>query len=97
MEGMAAGLPVISTNISGIPELIEHFKTGLLVPPRDPVALADAIRTLCLDPDARARLGEAGRVKVLTDFNLHVSAQQLSQLFSRALEARPQSYTMAAD
>jgi glycosyltransferase involved in cell wall biosynthesis len=97
MEGMAAGLPVISTNISGIPELIEHFKTGLLVPPRDPVALADAIRTLCLDPDARARLGEAGRAKVLTDFNLHVSAQQLSQLFSRALEARPQSYTMAAD
>ena len=97
MEGMAAGLPVISTNISGIPELIEHSKTGLLVPPRDPVALADAIRTLCLDSDARARLGEAGRAKVLSDFNLHVSAQQLSQLFSRALEARPQSYTMAAD
>lgn len=81
MEAMYAGLPVISTNILGLPELIDDGVNGLLVPSDDPEALAGAIARLGTDPDLRRRLGEAGRAKVLRDFNNDTSAAQLHDLF----------------
>ena len=81
MEGMASGLPVVSTEISGIPELVENGCTGLLTPPRDVEALADALQRLLQSPELRSRMGRQGREKVFREFNLQRSAEQLSNLF----------------
>ncbi len=64
MEAMASGLPVIASAIDGIPELVRDGTTGLLVPPRDPVRLAQAIARLIDDPHAARRMGAAGRTLV---------------------------------
>jgi glycosyltransferase involved in cell wall biosynthesis len=81
MEGQGSGLPVVASNISGIPELVEHEKTGLLVPPADPAALADALARLAADPQQRRALGRAGRAKILDEFDLHKNAGRLLELF----------------
>ena len=84
MEGMAAGLPVVASRLSGIPELVEDGASGLLVPPGDPTALAAALRTLAQDPELRHRLATAGRARVLADFDLHRSAAELAHHFTAA-------------
>jgi glycosyltransferase involved in cell wall biosynthesis len=61
MEAMAAGVPVVASRLSGIPELVRDGETGLLVPERDPVALAAALERLVRDPALAARLADAGR------------------------------------
>lgn len=61
LEAMAAGVPVVATRVGGTPALIEHDVHGLLVPPRDPVALADATRELLSDPGRRMRMGVEAR------------------------------------
>jgi glycosyltransferase involved in cell wall biosynthesis len=58
IEAMAAGLPVVATAVGGIPELVEHNITGILVPPRDGQALAEALTALVRDPERRRALGE---------------------------------------
>lgn len=80
MEALAIGLPVIATDISGISELVEHGKSGLLVPERDAVALADAIIHLIQNPDLSSELGENGRRKILVDFNLEKNSKRLHEL-----------------
>jgi glycosyltransferase involved in cell wall biosynthesis len=64
LEAMAAGLPVVATAVSGIPEAVEDGATGLLVPPEDADALARALGELARDPERRRRMGEAGRRKL---------------------------------
>lgn len=86
MEAMASGVPVVASGISGIPELVEHERGGLLVPPRDPQALANALERLHGDPALRERLGRAGRDKVLREFDLYTNAATLAQRFN--VEAR---------
>ena len=70
MEAMSAGLPVVSTRLSGIPELVEDGEHGLLVEPGDPGALADAIGRLLDEPERARAMGRAGRAKVERDFSL---------------------------
>lgn len=77
MEAMASGLPVIATDMSGIPELVVDGKTGLLVAAGDPGALADALERLGSEPSLRARLSSAGRDYVETYFNLRRNARDL--------------------
>ena len=77
MEAMACALPVISSRLSGIPELVEHERTGLLLQPGDPNELAHALEQLGKDPVLRARMGEAGREKVLREYNLKANTKQL--------------------
>lgn len=86
MEAMASGTPVVASGISGIPELIDTEVSGLLVPPRDPQALADALMRLHDDPALRQRLGQGGRDKVLREFDQYANAGALAQRFSK--EAR---------
>ncbi|HEX7079092.1 MAG TPA: glycosyltransferase [Candidatus Eisenbacteria bacterium] len=61
LDAMAAGLAVVGTRVGGIPEAVRDGESGLLVPPRDPAALADALVSLALDPARRARMGARGR------------------------------------
>jgi glycosyltransferase involved in cell wall biosynthesis len=68
VEAMMLGKPVISTIAGGIPEVVEHGVTGILIPPGDARALAEAIRRLIDDADLRARMGAAGRERYLAKF-----------------------------
>lgn len=81
MEAMACGLPVVASRLSGIPELVEHQRTGFLTPPGDALAIADALETLAGDPGLRARLGTCAREMVLRHHDLHANAARLVQLF----------------
>lgn len=81
MEAMACGVPVVASRLSGIPELVEHEQNGLLVPPGDASALADALARLANDPALRKRLGANGRETVLKDFNLRNNAARLVAMF----------------
>lgn len=69
MEAAASGLPVIATDIRGCRQVVEHGSSGLLVPPRDSDALADAIGRLLSDPQARKSMGRAGRRKAIKEFD----------------------------
>jgi glycosyltransferase involved in cell wall biosynthesis len=82
MEAMASGLPVISSQLSGIPELVEDGCTGILVQPGDAKALALALQKLYEDPELRFKMGRAGREKVLREFNLKLNVVKLASLFS---------------
>ncbi len=79
-EAMATGVPVVSTNVSGIPELVIHEKTGLLVPPNDRVALADAIEALLAKPLVAARFAHAARARLEQDFDLWTTTRRLHGL-----------------
>jgi colanic acid/amylovoran biosynthesis glycosyltransferase len=81
MEAMSGGVAVVASDISGIPELVENEATGLLVPPRDAPALADALRRLHDDLSLRRRLGLAGREKVVREFDVRKSAGALARRF----------------
>ena len=81
MEGAACGIPVVASDLSGIPELIEDGKHGFLVPPGDAPALADALQRLHADPSLRIALGREGRAKVLSEFDLDTNAAALAQRF----------------
>jgi colanic acid/amylovoran biosynthesis glycosyltransferase len=85
MEAMAVGTPVIASAISGIPELVVDGVTGLLVPERDPRALARALVRLADDPGLRLRLADAARMQVLGDYDRRVTTRRLAAL----LEGEP--------
>ncbi len=86
MEAMATARPVVASRLSGIPELVEHEVSGLLVEPGDARGLADSIERLLRDPSLRDRLGVAARAKVEREFDLRGTAQQLARRF-RAVAA----------
>jgi colanic acid/amylovoran biosynthesis glycosyltransferase len=88
MEAMAMQLPVVSTWIAGIPELVEHERSGFLVAPGRPDALADQLERLIADPDLAERLGEAGREKVTSRFDVVETSLQLHRVFSSYLSRR---------
>jgi glycosyltransferase involved in cell wall biosynthesis len=81
MESMAMGLPVVVTNISGIPELVENEKTGLLVPPADPPKLAEAILRMLTDAQLRKRATAAGRQRVVRGFDNRRLVQDLAEVY----------------
>jgi glycosyltransferase involved in cell wall biosynthesis len=85
MEAMAMGIPVVATRIAGIPELVEHGTSGLIVPPGRPDQLAHALETLALDLDRRRVMGSAGRAKVCAEFDVRRSARRLSDIFAAEL------------
>lgn len=84
IESLYAGIPSVSTTVSGISELITSEVNGLLVPPNDSIALANALSGLIEDLSLRERLASAGRKFVLERFNLQSNILQLIHLFSHA-------------
>jgi glycosyltransferase involved in cell wall biosynthesis len=80
VEAMASGVPVVSTRISGIPELIEDGVNGLLVAPGDAAGLAEAITRLLSDPELASRLAVAGRRTVEREFDLGVNSRRVADL-----------------
>jgi glycosyltransferase involved in cell wall biosynthesis len=81
IEAMALGVPVVATPVTGIPELVAHGHTGLLVPERDPEALAEAIAQVLADGARAAQLAQAGRARVEQAFDLRQNVSQLRELF----------------
>ena len=77
VEAMAFGLPAIGSRIEAIPEIIADGETGLLVPPGDPAALAEAISTLLGDPARARRMGAAGRARVAGRFSWRLAAESM--------------------
>jgi glycosyltransferase involved in cell wall biosynthesis len=80
LEAMAFGLPVVATAVGAIPEIVADGETGLLVPPRDPAALAAACAALLDDPSRARRLGEAGRARVTERFGWGVVAARILEV-----------------
>jgi colanic acid/amylovoran biosynthesis glycosyltransferase len=82
MEAMATGLPVVSTNIGGIPEMVIENETGFLVQPGDTVAMADAINKIIGDTSVARRLGQSGYERARTLFSIEKNVRELCALLS---------------
>jgi glycosyltransferase involved in cell wall biosynthesis len=83
---MGAGVPAVATAVAGIPEVVEDGRTGLLVPPADPVALAGALARLFGDGDFRRRIGAAARVSVLPRFGIEKYVASMVGVYEELLE-----------
>jgi colanic acid/amylovoran biosynthesis glycosyltransferase len=90
MEAMAAAVPVISTPIAGVPEMVEDGVTGFLVPPHDPTALEKRLRELLENPAKATEMGSAGRKLCLEKFATERTTEQLREVLAKAgaFEAR---------
>jgi glycosyltransferase involved in cell wall biosynthesis len=83
LEAMAAGVPVVATPVGGIPQLIQHHRTGVLVQPGDTAGTRDALLELFRSPSLRASLGEAARMRVAEQFSAAVMARHYLRLYEQ--------------
>jgi glycosyltransferase involved in cell wall biosynthesis len=88
VEAAASGLPVVATTVGGLAETVVHGKTGILVPPANPTAVADAVVELVSDPARAAALGSAGRERVLARFTWDRVADTLAGYYAELLGTR---------
>lgn len=86
---MGCGLPVVATAHGGNPEIVEHRVTGLLVPPRNEVALAQALVQLCRDRPLAAAMGDRGRALVAGRFTWQDQALRLAAYYDELVAAGP--------
>ena len=91
LEALAVGLPAISTRVAGIPEIIGHCDTGLLVAPRDPAGLANAIAEILADKTCRDLMGRQGRAKAIRDFDIRKNVPTLWRAFERSMSAKSEA------
>jgi len=89
MEAMSLGVPCVSTSIAGIPELIRSGIDGLLVPAANPAAFAEALESLTSDSALRKSLGNSGRQRIISQYNLPLNQELLAQCFEEKLSPRP--------
>ncbi len=96
LECMATGTPVVATNVGGLPEMVEHDRTGLLVPPRDPAALAQAIGALLADPERGRRLAQAAHER-MESFTIDTVAHRFGELYEQLVsDAAPEPESRVA-
>ena len=88
LEAMAAGLPVVASDVGGVAELVTEGETGALVPPHDPPTLATALECLVADRELRERLGAAGRERAQTHFGLAAFHRAHLDVYRAALRDR---------
>jgi starch synthase len=93
LEAMACGTAVVASQVGGIPEVVADGQTGLLVPPDDPAALADAINILVRDPARATAMGQVGRERAAAEFSWATIAAQTAELYAELADhaARPRS------
>ena len=99
LEGMAAGLPMIVTDVGGNPESVVDGVTGMVAPPRDPRALGDAILALARDPERRKAMGEAGRRRAVESFSLEACVARYERLYDtlNSNDRRPVTEVVSGD
>lgn len=85
LEAMAAGVPVVATAVGGVPEILDNGRTGLLVPPRDPVAMAAAIRRLLTEPETRRALAAAASAEVEAHYTPEAYCRSMTAFYQRTL------------
>jgi glycosyltransferase involved in cell wall biosynthesis len=85
LEALALARPVVGTQVGGIPEVIKHGETGLLVPPKDSKGLAEAIIRVLRNPEEAARLGERGRKLVSREFNVETMVRKTAAVYAEVL------------
>jgi sugar transferase (PEP-CTERM/EpsH1 system associated) len=88
LEAMSASLPVVATAVGGTPEVVVDGVTGLLVPPRDPDTLAQAITCLLRDPDLRRKMGRAGRERGEQHFSIKKTVQETEILYETLMREK---------
>jgi len=88
LEGMASGAAIVASDVAGIPQVIRPEETGLLVPEKDPAALAQALIRLLRDPALRRHLGQTSRQRVETDLNWPAVAGAFEAVYARARKSR---------
>ena len=87
IEAMAAGLPVVASDVGGLRDLIEHGRTGVLVPPADPDALGAAIGALVARPERARAIGDAARAEIRRRYSFERMVDAFDSLYQSALEA----------
>jgi len=88
-EAQSVGLPCVVTELgTGTSFVVQHGVTGLVVPPRDPPALAQGLRTLIADPELRQKMGEAARARVLAEFTPEVMVERIQEVYRLALTGK---------
>jgi glycosyltransferase involved in cell wall biosynthesis len=88
LEGMAAGRPVVASRVGGVPEVIRDGVDGILVPPGDPVRLAEAMTAILRDPERAARLGASGRARARREFHVDRLVRETASLYSELLDPK---------
>jgi colanic acid/amylovoran biosynthesis glycosyltransferase len=88
LEAMALGTPCVSTDVTGIPEVLRHLDTGLQVAQRSPAALAESLDTLLADPALRVRLARGARRLIEEQFDVDRNGERLRRLFAGIDERR---------
>jgi glycosyltransferase involved in cell wall biosynthesis len=81
-ESLASGVPVIAADVGGLPEVVSHGVTGLVVPPGQPQALADAIRTLLSDPEQLQKMSIAAREQAVERFDLKKQSERIVEILT---------------